>query len=107
MYPPSAYPAATHKRRQPKEQSTVVLHTFPQSREGDQQVMVNLTPDIWLHIASFVDDYELHHLLSVNSVFFDTAMNLKWNKVVLMTRGTSEAMHILTRLSSGVPVPSC
>jgi hypothetical protein len=34
-------------------------------------------------------------------------MNLRWKEVVLMTRNTSEAMHVLTRLSSVIPVLSC
>jgi len=70
-------------------------------------VMVNFPPEVWLNIALFVCDDELRHFLGVNSVFFDIAMNLRWKEIVIMTRDTSEAMHILTRLSSGIPVPSC
>jgi len=69
--------------------------------------MVNFPPEIWLNIAFFVGDDELRRFLGVNSLFFDIAMNLRWKEVVIMTRDTSEAMHVLTRLSSVVPVPSC
>jgi hypothetical protein len=59
--------------------------------------MVGIPPEIWLNVALFVRDDELCHLLGINSLFFDIAMNLRW-KEVLMTRNTSEAMHVLTRL---------
>lgn len=87
-----------------------LTHPLLQSRERDQQgisAMVNFPPEIWLNVALFVCDDELRHLLGINSVFFDIAMNLRWKEVVLMTRNTSEAMHVLTRLSSVIPVLSC
>ena len=69
--------------------------------------MASLPPEIWLNVALFVRDNELRHLLGINRLFFDIAMDLRWKEVVLMTRNTSEAMHILTRLSSVIVVPSC
>lgn len=85
-------------------------HSLLQSWERDQEgitPMVRIPPEIWLNVALFVRDDELCHLLGINSLFFDIAMNLRWKEVVLMTRNTSEAMHILTRLSSVIPVPLC
>ncbi|KIM39915.1 hypothetical protein M413DRAFT_187510 [Hebeloma cylindrosporum] len=61
--------------------------------------MVNFPPEIWLNVALFVCDNELRNLLGVNSVFFDIAINLRWKDVDLMTRNTSQAMHVLSRLS--------
>jgi len=68
--------------------------------------MVDFPPEIWLNVARFVHDEELRHLLGINSVFFAIAMDLRWKKVVLTTRNTSEALHILTRLSSVISVSS-
>lgn len=67
--------------------------------------MISFPPEIWLNVALFVDDDDLHRLLGINRVFFDIAMNLRWKEVVLMTRNTSEAMHVLSRLSSVIAVP--
>ncbi|KAF8910581.1 hypothetical protein CPB84DRAFT_1764057 [Gymnopilus junonius] len=61
--------------------------------------MLDIPPEIWHYIASFVPDEELCHLLGVNSVFFAIAMDLRWKEVSIMTRNTSEAMRILKRLS--------
>ncbi|KAH9484101.1 hypothetical protein JR316_0003581 [Psilocybe cubensis] len=61
--------------------------------------MVDIPPEIWYRIALFVPDEELCHLLGVNNVFFDLAMNLRWREVAIETRSTIEAMHILKRLS--------
>ncbi|KAF9478306.1 hypothetical protein BDN70DRAFT_789897, partial [Pholiota conissans] len=48
--------------------------------------MIDLPPEIWIHIASYLPHETLRDLYSVNSVFFDAAMDLRWGEVVLERR---------------------
>ncbi|KAF8972181.1 hypothetical protein BDZ97DRAFT_1016160 [Flammula alnicola] len=63
-------------------------------RGDDRDTSRNLAP-----VARFVPDEALSKMLAVNSVFFDLAMDIRWKQVVIVTRNTSEVVHILARLS--------
>jgi len=40
-----------------------------------------IPPEIWLHIAQFIPGISLRDMISVNSVFFDLAMNERYSEV--------------------------
>ncbi|KAJ3503470.1 hypothetical protein NLJ89_g8416 [Agrocybe chaxingu] len=61
--------------------------------------MVDLPPEIWLRVMQFIPHSDLRdNLWTVNGLFLDIAMNLRWRQVLIMTRNTGASMHILERL---------
>ncbi|KAF4613541.1 hypothetical protein D9613_007508 [Agrocybe pediades] len=65
--------------------------------------MVDIPPEIWLHILQFLPKEELYRLISVNRLFLEVGMNLKWESVELSntshTSGLPSTMQTLKRLS--------
>jgi hypothetical protein len=54
---------------------------------------MDLPFDVWLYIASFIPTEELQTLYGVNRIFFNIAMDINYNKVVLRRdAGNSRAL---------------
>ncbi|TFK36649.1 hypothetical protein BDQ12DRAFT_736745 [Crucibulum laeve] len=45
--------------------------------------MIELPTDVWLHVAQFLPDEDILRMLGVNSVFFDLAMDKRYNEVTI------------------------
>jgi hypothetical protein len=58
--------------------------------------MVHVSPEVWLHIASFIPTESLRDLISVNTVFFDLAMDERYRDVEI--NFTSDETRFLDRL---------
>lgn len=59
--------------------------------------MANIPPEIWFHIAKFIPNESLPHLLAVNSTFFDIAIDIRYREIVIDTRAIDESMKRLKR----------
>ncbi len=45
--------------------------------------MVELPPELWLYIAEFIPDRELRNLLDVSRVFYEVALNVRYNEITI------------------------
>ncbi|KAK0193862.1 hypothetical protein F5146DRAFT_406631 [Armillaria mellea] len=45
--------------------------------------MVELPPELWLYIAEFIPDRELRNLLDVSRVFYEVALNVRYNQITI------------------------
>ncbi|KDR76122.1 hypothetical protein GALMADRAFT_210802 [Galerina marginata CBS 339.88] len=61
--------------------------------------MVDIPPEIWLNIARFLSNEELMRCLSVNALFFNLAMDLKYKEIWLRTHWTADCTRMLRKLS--------
>ncbi|KAF9563206.1 hypothetical protein CPC08DRAFT_706135 [Agrocybe pediades] len=65
--------------------------------------MVDIPPEIWLHILQFLPKEELYRLISVNRLFLEVGMNSKWESVELSNKVLDShlpsTMQTLKRLS--------
>ena len=58
--------------------------------------MVDIPSDVWLYIAQFIPAIVLRDMISVNSVFFDLAMDERYREVSI--NFTSNETRMLSRL---------
>jgi hypothetical protein len=54
--------------------------------------------DILLRIAQFIPEHRLKNMLTVNSAFFDLAMNARYRHVSFYDLGNEKVMRRLNRL---------
>ncbi|KAK0479997.1 hypothetical protein IW261DRAFT_104473 [Armillaria novae-zelandiae] len=45
--------------------------------------MVELPPELWLYIAEFIPDHELENMLDVSRVFYELALNVRYNELII------------------------
>ncbi|PPQ81012.1 hypothetical protein CVT25_014520 [Psilocybe cyanescens] len=61
--------------------------------------MVDIPLEIWFNIAHFIPAQDLLRLMSLNRVFFYTAMDIRYKGVTIPTKTGTESKQLLTRLS--------
>jgi hypothetical protein len=60
--------------------------------------MVTVPKDIWLRVAQYLPDSNLKQLLALNSVFFELAMNARYQDVLFCNLGNEKRMRKYARL---------
>ncbi len=66
-------------------------------------VMIDIPNEIWLSILEFIPDRELCHLMAVNRVFYELALDTRYREITIGPID-SHSVSLLKRLQSMFPV---
>ena len=62
------------------------------------QVMANIPPEIWFHVAKFIPKEDLRDLFGVNSIFFNIAMDIRYREIMISTTTIMKIGTLIKRL---------